>query len=194
MRLQISTSCLAVEQGNLAHLARGTSERGRRECRGWALFFFLLGFGLFEAVDFGLFDNLDIVIGEGLVDFTEVIRAGDAIRKGFRDVVVGQVTLLLGQPEKIFDAIVELTRTRLANSARSMFHTVGALCSVGSNARGSTAAAAALGPEAQPGRLQKRLPGSIDQGIYGRKRLVDREGTVYDGCYSSLTVSIWRFA
>ncbi len=97
---------LAGEQGDFAHLAQihldGVVENIKAAGR---LLFFVRGFrlGLFDAFEVGGFDDFDFETAEFGINGVENLRGDDFVGKGVVDVVVGQVTLILGETEQFLD-------------------------------------------------------------------------------------------
>jgi hypothetical protein len=67
-----------------------------------------LHLGLLDPVDLGLVDDLDLEVAELDVDLVQLLRGHHAVREGIVDVAVGQVALLLGQSDELFDLLRQL--------------------------------------------------------------------------------------
>ncbi len=93
---------LAREQRHLAHLPQIHPHRIVENIQP-ALFLFLLRLGLLDAVHLGLVHDLNFQVGELGVNLVQVFRRHHALRQRVIDVVVGQVSLFLGQEQQLAD-------------------------------------------------------------------------------------------
>ena len=68
-----------------------------------AFLLLLFRLGLFDAVHFGLVHNLDLQVAQLDVNLVQFLRQDGRVGQRFVDVAVGQVALLLRQPDQFLD-------------------------------------------------------------------------------------------
>ena len=94
----------AREQGNLAHLPQIHADGIIQNVQPPLFpFLFLLRFRLFDAVHLGLVHDVDVEVVQFGINLVELRRGDDVVRQGVADVVVGQVSLFLGQQHQFPD-------------------------------------------------------------------------------------------
>jgi|GEM_PF-7011866 len=101
MRLEISTSCSRVSSGTWPicfeiHADRIVQNVILRRT-GFLLLSFLLP--LFVVLDLVRFEDLDFEILQDRKNVIDFLLVFDGLRQSFVDVVEGQITLLLGEPD-----------------------------------------------------------------------------------------------
>ena len=103
---------LARQQRHLAHLLEIHPHRIVQDVQP-ALLLLLLRFRLLDPVHLGLVHDLDLQVAQLDIDLVQVLGQDGRVRQRVVDVVVGQVALLLGEPDQLLDLLRDIN-ARLA--------------------------------------------------------------------------------
>ncbi len=110
---------LAGQQGHLAHLLEVHAHRVVEDVQP-ALVLLFLRFGLLDAVDLGLVDDVDLEVAQLDVNLIQFVRRNDGVGQGVVDVVVGQVALFLRQAKEFLDLFGEIDARRTLERANRL--------------------------------------------------------------------------
>jgi hypothetical protein len=94
----------AGEQGDLAHLLEVHAHRVVQRVQP-GLLLFLLGLDSLNVVQLGLVNDFDLEVAELREDVLDVLGGGQVVRQRFVQVVIGEIALLMGQADQLFDLI-----------------------------------------------------------------------------------------
>ena len=72
----------------------------------------LFPLGLFDAVHFGLVNDVDIQVAQLDINLIELLRPDEGVGQRVGNIAIGEIPLLLGQADQFFDLLRDL-KTRL---------------------------------------------------------------------------------